>query len=60
VEAYLKHGGSEIGLKIIEYIMKTRLDYYRAFAKGFLTREELAEISKKCPVYNNHDEPCGT
>jgi len=50
VEAYLKHGGPETELKTIEYIVKTCPDYYRASTKGFLTGEELAEISKKCPA----------
>jgi len=50
VEAYLKHGGPETELKTIEYIVKTCPDYYKASAKGFLTREELAEISKTCPT----------
>jgi len=50
VEAYLKHGGPETELKTIEHIVKTCPDYYKASAKGFLTREELAEISKKCPA----------
>jgi len=50
VEAYLKNGGPEIELKTIEYVMKTCPDYYRASAKGFLTREELAEISMRCPA----------
>jgi len=49
VESYLKHGGPEIELKIIENIMKTCPDYYRASAKGYLTVDELAEISRKCP-----------
>lgn len=50
VKSYLKHGGPEIELKIIETVMKTCPDYYRASAKGYLTAEELAEILKKCPA----------
>jgi len=49
VKSYLKHGGPEIELKTIEYMMKTCPDYYRASAKGYLTADELAEISRKCP-----------
>jgi len=48
-ESYLEYGGPEIELEIIENIMETCPDYYEASAKGFLTAEELAEISKKCP-----------
>jgi len=49
MKAYLKHGSPKAELRTIGCIMKTCPDYYRASAKGLLTREEPAENSKKCP-----------